>query len=211
MQVKWKNAGRQNCTFSPFANKIVCGDCGGWYGRKIWHSTTYRDTVWECNHKKAGHTKCRCRHIYAEELDTAVRNSMQRLLQTHKHIIADCADLLEQTLGNVSIEARSALKDIAQGKLNIQIDALMIRILIFKMVVTPKQNLVVHFPDGSTYRHRIGTTLRINQIYNAQQIHEQILVLSAKGYSTKEISQRLEISVNTVRSFLRRKRESRPE
>ena len=33
VQVKWTDAGRRNCTFSPFANRIVCGDCGGWYGR----------------------------------------------------------------------------------------------------------------------------------------------------------------------------------
>ena len=178
------------------------------YGRKTWHSTTYRDTVWECNHRKAGHTKCRCRHIYAEELDTAVRNSMQRLLQTHKHIIADCADLLEQTLGAVPAEARSALKDIAQGKLNIQIDALMIRILIFKMVVTPKQNLVVHFLDGSTYRHRLGATPRGTRLYNTKRDHSQILALYAEGCSAKEISQGLGVSENTVRSFLRRKKES---
>lgn len=211
VQVKWTDAGRRNCTFSPFANRIVCGDCGGWYGRKTWHSTTYRDTVWECNRKKAGHTKCRCRHIYVEELDTAVRNSMQHLLQTHKHIIADCADLLEQTLGAISAEARSALKDIAQGKLNIQIDALMIRILISEMLVTPKQNLVVHFLDGTTYRHRLGATPRGTRLYNTKRDHSQMLALSAKGCSAKEISQRLEISVNTVRSFLRRKRESQSE
>ena len=34
VQVKWTDAGRRNCTFSPFANKIVCGDYGGLYGRK---------------------------------------------------------------------------------------------------------------------------------------------------------------------------------
>lgn len=190
VQVKWTDAGRRNCTFSPFANRIVCGDCGGWYGRKTWHSTTYRDTAWECNRKKAGHTKCRCRHIYVEELDTAVRNSMQRLLQTHKHIIADCADLLEQTLGAISAEARSALKDIAQGKLNIQIDDLMIRILISEMLVTPKQNLVVHFLDGTTYRHRLGATPRGTRLYNTKRDHSQMLALSAKGCSAKEISQR---------------------
>ncbi|MGM9574573.1 MAG: zinc ribbon domain-containing protein [Oscillospiraceae bacterium] len=63
----------------PFANKIVCGDCGGWYGRKTWHSTTYRDTVWQYNNKKDGHTKCHCRHIYAEELDAAIRKSMRTI------------------------------------------------------------------------------------------------------------------------------------
>lgn len=90
------------------------------------------------------------------------------------------------------------MKDIAHGKLNIQIDALMIRILIFKMVVTPKQNLVVHFLDGSTYRHRLGATPRGTRLYNTKRDHSQMLALSAKGYSAKEISQRLEISVNTV-------------
>lgn len=72
VQATWTDASRRNCTFSPIANKIICGDCGGQYGRKTWHSTTYQDAVWECNSKKAGRTKCKCRHIYAEELDNAI-------------------------------------------------------------------------------------------------------------------------------------------
>ena len=87
----------------------------------------------------------------------------------------------------------------------------MIGILIRKMVVTPKQTLVIHFLEGTTYRHRLGATPRGTRLYNTKQDHSQILTLSAKGCSAKEISQRLEISVNTVRSFLRRKRESPPE
>lgn len=204
VQVKWTDAGRRNCTFSPFANKIVCGDCGGLYGRKTWHSTTYRDAVWECNSKKTGCTKCKCRHIYAEELDTAIHRSMHHLLKIHKNIIPDCADLLSQATGEISSDARPVLNDIARGKLDIRIDGLMIGILIRKMVVTPKQNLVVHFLDGSTYRHRLGATPRGTRLYNTKRDHSQILTLSAKGCSAKEISQRLEISVNTVRSFLRR-------
>lgn len=145
-----------NCTLSPIANKIICGGCGGRYGRKTWHSTTYRDAVWECNSKKAGRTKCKCRHIYAEELDTAIRRSMHHLLKIHQNIIPDCADLLSQALEEISLDARSVLHDIAHGKLDIQIDGLMISILIRKMVVTPKQTLVIHFLDGTTYRHRPG-------------------------------------------------------
>ncbi len=35
-----------------FATKLICGDCGGWYGPKLWHSTDkYRHTVWQCNSK----------------------------------------------------------------------------------------------------------------------------------------------------------------
>lgn len=204
VQATWTDASRRNCTFSPIANKIICGECGGRYGRKTWHSTTYRDTVWECSSKKAGRTKCKCRHIYAEELDAAIRQSMHHLLKIHQNIIPDCADLLSQTLGEISSDARSVLNDIAHGKLEIQIDGLMIGILIRKIVVTPKQTLVIHFLDGTTYRHRLGATPRGTRLYNTQRDHSQILAIYAEGCSAKEISQRLGISVNTVRSFLRR-------
>lgn len=204
VQATWTDASRRNCTFSPIANRIICGDCGGRYGRKTWHSTTYRDAVWECNSKKAGRVKCKCRHIYAEELDTAICRSMHHLLKTHQNIIPDCADLLSQALEEISSDARSVLHDIAHGKLDIQIDGLMIGILIRKMVVTPKQNLVIHFLDGSTYRHRLGATPRGTRLYNTQRDHSRMLALRAEGCSAKEISRQLGISVNTVRSFLRR-------
>lgn len=204
VQATWTDSSRRNCTFSPFANKIICGDCGGRYGRKTWHSTTYRDAVWECNNKKAGRTKCECRHIYAEELDTAIRRSMHHLLKAHKNIIPDCADLLLQTFGEISSDAQSVLNEISHRKTDIQIDGLMIGILIRKMVVTPKQTLVIHFLDKSTYRHRLGATPRGTRLYNTKRDHSQILALYAEGCSAKEISQRLGISVNTVRSFIRR-------
>ena len=34
------------------SHKIRCGECGGWYGNKIWHSNDkYRRMVWRCNQK----------------------------------------------------------------------------------------------------------------------------------------------------------------
>lgn len=35
-----------------FASKIKCGDCGGWYGAKVWHSKEKcKRIVWQCNQK----------------------------------------------------------------------------------------------------------------------------------------------------------------
>ncbi len=204
VQATWTDESRRNPTSSPYANLIICGDCGSRYGRKIWHSTTYCDSVWECNEKKAGRTKCKCRHIYAGELDTAVHQAMRHLMKANGDIVSDYVDLLEQTLGYITPDAQSALDDIARDKLDIQIDGLMIRILIRKMVVTPKQTLVIRFLDGSTYRHRLGNTPRGTRLYNTQRDHSRILALYAEGCKAKEISERLGISVNTVRSFFRR-------
>ena len=34
------------------SNKIKCGDCGGWYGSKVWHSNDkFRRIIWQCNNK----------------------------------------------------------------------------------------------------------------------------------------------------------------
>lgn len=118
---------------------------------------------------------------------------MNHLLKTHKNIIPDCADLLSQAPGEISSDARSVLNDIARGKLDIQIDGLMIGILIRKMVVTPKQTLVIHFLDGTTYRHRLGATPRGTRLYNTQRDHSRMLALYSEGCSAKEISQRLGI------------------
>ena len=33
-----------------FSGKIKCGECGSWYGPKVWHSTDkYRKVIWRCN------------------------------------------------------------------------------------------------------------------------------------------------------------------
>ena len=43
-----------------FAGKLVCSDCGSFYGRKLWHSTDkYKRFVYQCNSKyKKGKEKC---------------------------------------------------------------------------------------------------------------------------------------------------------
>lgn len=42
-----------------FSGKIQCGQCGGWYGSKVWHSNdAYRRTIWQCNQKYKNAIRC---------------------------------------------------------------------------------------------------------------------------------------------------------
>lgn len=51
------------------AGKIKCGDCGGWYGPKVWHSNdAYRRVVWQCNHKFGGEKKCTTPHLTEKQI-----------------------------------------------------------------------------------------------------------------------------------------------
>ena len=51
-------------TASCFSGKIYCGDCGGMYGSKVWHSNSqYRRTIWQCNDKFKNEIKCTTPHL----------------------------------------------------------------------------------------------------------------------------------------------------
>ena len=47
-----KDIGRNYSGNSVFSSKIICGDCGQYFGSKVWQSNTkYRRTIWRCNDK----------------------------------------------------------------------------------------------------------------------------------------------------------------
>lgn len=56
-----KKAGGFTRCYSPIAGRVICGDCGGYYGRKAWHSTEpqYKSYVWHCS--KRWHDDCICK------------------------------------------------------------------------------------------------------------------------------------------------------
>ena len=53
-----KNLGRRYSGQSILSARIVCGDCGDFFGPKVWHSNSkYRRVIWRCNSKfEDGHT-----------------------------------------------------------------------------------------------------------------------------------------------------------
>ena len=47
-----------------FSSRIVCGQCGGWFGSKVWHSTDkYRRIIWQCNAKFKEKKHCWTPHL----------------------------------------------------------------------------------------------------------------------------------------------------
>lgn len=57
-----------------FSSKVICGECGGFYGPKVWHSTDkYRRVIWQCNRKfKRGEERCGTPHLTEEEIKAAI-------------------------------------------------------------------------------------------------------------------------------------------
>lgn len=73
-----------------FSSKIKCGECGNWYGSKVWHSNSkYRRTVWQCNHKYSGNKKCQTPHLDEETIKELFIKAANKLLEEKDEIIAN--------------------------------------------------------------------------------------------------------------------------
>jgi len=81
-----------------FSGKIKCGECGSWYGSKVWHSNSkYRRMVWQCNHKFNKDEKCKTPHLDEETIKTFFISAVNKLL-SEKEEIFENFQLLKDTV-----------------------------------------------------------------------------------------------------------------
>ena len=102
---------------SCFASRVVCGDCGAFYGSKVWHSTDeYRRTIWRCNNKYAGETKCTTPHVTQEALEKAFVQVIQQMLSQKDEILTACREALDEAFDTAELDrAATRLQDQALG------------------------------------------------------------------------------------------------
>ncbi|MCL2356187.1 MAG: recombinase family protein [Defluviitaleaceae bacterium] len=97
-----------------FAGKIKCGECGCWYGAKLWHSNSkYRRRVLQCNGKFSGDTICRTPHFSQTKIKELYVSAVNALLADEKEIIANISRefLFETTHNNRSLKQLSASRE----------------------------------------------------------------------------------------------------
>ena len=91
-----KTLGRSYSGSSVFSSKLICADCGGYYGPKVWHSTDkYRRVIWRCNAKFDGKRKCATPHLTEDEVKAMFLKAYNQLMGNREQVIADCELMLE--------------------------------------------------------------------------------------------------------------------
>lgn len=98
---------------SIFSSKIKCGDCGSWYGSKVWHSTDkYRRVIWQCNHKFDGEkcttptlTEDEIKRLFLQAANIAI-TEREELISVFESYMAPklATDALERELAEVETE-----------------------------------------------------------------------------------------------------------
>ena len=108
MEVR-KSRGRHHNCLSPFSTKIVCGDCGEYYGPKVWHSTDkYRRVIWQCNGKFKGEHRCGTPHLYEEDIKRLFLQAVANLTEAREVLMETCQMLLDEYLNTEKIDAECA-------------------------------------------------------------------------------------------------------
>ncbi|MGF3076775.1 recombinase family protein [Facklamia sp. P12955] len=103
---------------SIYSSKIICGDCGSWYGSKTWHSTSkYRQKIWQCNHKFE--EKCTTPHLTEEEIQKLFLEAVNKLVENKKEIISNHKEMANiifdtSTLEEEKLELEEELNIVAE-------------------------------------------------------------------------------------------------
>ncbi len=82
---------------SIFSSKLICGDCGGFYGRKKWHSTSkYSRFVYQCNCKyNKNHEKCQTPVLAEDKVKEKFVISYNQVMQEKDRILEDIKDVIK--------------------------------------------------------------------------------------------------------------------
>ena len=118
MELEWRRSLKGSYSGkSCFASRVVCGECGAFYGSKVWHSTDeYRCTIWRCNNKYEGDHRCSTPHVTQAALEQTFVSVMQRVIAEKGDIFAICRDVLDETLDTSELDrVATRLQDQALG------------------------------------------------------------------------------------------------
>ena len=87
-----RTLGRKYSGNGIFATRIVCGDCGAYFGAKVWNSTSekYRKVIWQCNDKFKGEKKCSTIHLSEEEIKRRFIIAFNILFDEKDEVLANC-------------------------------------------------------------------------------------------------------------------------
>ncbi len=89
-----------------FASKLICEDCGGFYGKKKWHSgTKYERFVYQCNNKfRKKKQSCQTPNLKEEDIKLKFINAYNLVMEDKERIINDLNEVIEMLTDTTDLE-----------------------------------------------------------------------------------------------------------
>ena len=104
-----KRASRAFSGNSAFASRLICGDCGGYYGQKVWHSNDpYRKVIWRCNRKYGKGQRCSTPTLSEDAIKALFVKAYNLLLGNRESVIDDCETLVTMLEDTATLDTKIA-------------------------------------------------------------------------------------------------------
>jgi len=118
--------GRSQCV-SIFSGRVVCGDCGCFYGRKKWHSNSkYVTWRWHCNNKFSKREQCLTPTLKEESLKDCFVLAFNSVLARREEIAANYAECLDAITDDSALQARLEVIQLETADLTTLVNNLLI-------------------------------------------------------------------------------------
>ena len=83
-----------------FSNRLICGDCGAFYGPKVWHSNSkYRSERWQCNRRfdnKKNGIKCETPYLTEEQIKKAFIEAFNKMNIDKDKVNNHCKNIMNK-------------------------------------------------------------------------------------------------------------------
>lgn len=119
----------------PLASRLVCGDCGAFFGSKVWHSTDpYKTVIWRCNDKykpavqrTSGREKCVTRHVTEEQVYETFGEIVKQLIAQRPEVVAACEAILAELMDTTQLDQKRAKLQAEQARITERVEAMVAR------------------------------------------------------------------------------------
>ncbi|MCL2311795.1 MAG: zinc ribbon domain-containing protein [Firmicutes bacterium] len=94
-------------TIYTFSSKVVCGDCGSYFGSKLWHSNSkYRRRIWQCNAKYKKSKKCKTPHLQEDQIKDIFIKAFNKLMLDKSGVVSECGAILYELYDTSEIDLK---------------------------------------------------------------------------------------------------------
>lgn len=210
-----------------YSGKIICGKCGNQFGVRPWHSTTYNYPVWQCRSRYDNTVNCKTINIYDAYLHIITHSMAVERIKKMPRVVEDLLSCIEAVVGTERTEmigdaVRKILKEITWKLWSDEDD---LALVIERLIVHENGKVTLLWIDGKETQMQIenfkpsiyfienlqsetSTKKQENKPKSKRKKNDeqkkQVIALRNKGVSYGQISEKLDMNLNTVKSICQR-------
>ena len=183
-----KEKGKGSTTL--FSSKLVCGDCGHYFGSKVWHSTSkYRRVIYQCNEKYKGEKKCTTPHVTEDEIKDWFVAAINKVISNKDEIIQNLEMLLD---AEKSSDLERRLGDL---KTEVEVVTQMVSTLVKENAIMPQ--------DQDVYQKKYSNLVERHDalVIEIESIEKQLLEEARHQQTLKEFLESLTQQSELISEF----------